>query len=506
VSVESSTGGGGSDHEARPRDLHDRIDGPGGDRRHQPAPPDRWAALATHSAAGDRRQRALDLLDGRGCPVCRYVVEHERRWLFWFYQEHAADPVTLAMLRRSGGFCPAHTRAVLARAAADVVLPPVYATVVAAARERLAEPVVSPWATCPACSQRDTGGENVIASILAGISDREVVASLVDAGGFCGPHLADAVAYAPENDLRPLSSAAARSPSRPAELVAAVTGVDLDAARRSCLTRRLAPTDDRRPSVIDRLACDVSEGACVACCRAAQVEHRYLDWLVNDLVSDSDSLRELCPRHLHDLAEKDLASACAVASVQHLLARRRLDALARAVAATPPAGRGKRWAWVRDRRRQQRQRVHYDEQVRMTPWRALLGSYRRDRLAAARQRFLLARPCPVCEVSAVTERRTVELLAAAVGHPRVLAALEANAGLCARHVLTLEPVTAIARIVRPLVDARLAVLGWELEEARSKRAWDWRFAAAGDETTAWQRAAAALDGQVYLGGHPAPIP
>jgi len=47
------------------------------------------------------------------------------------------------------------------------------------------------------------------------------------------------------------------------------------------------------------------------------------------------------------------------------------------------------------------------------------------------------------------------------------------------------------------------VLAWELTEARSKSAWRrWRFAEKGDETSELQRAPAAIDWPVYLGGPP----
>jgi hypothetical protein len=44
------------------------------------------------------------------------------------------------------------------------------------------------------------------------------------------------------------------------------------------------------------------------------------------------------------------------------------------------------------------------------------------------------------------------------------------------------------------------VLRWELAEADRKQAWALRYQAIGPETSAWLRAAAMVDGGVFLGG------
>jgi hypothetical protein len=53
---------------------------------------------------------------------------------------------------------------------------------------------------------------------------------------------------------------------------------------------------------------------------------------------------------------------------------------------------------------------------------------------------------------------------------------------------------------RAVLLGRLDVLGWELAEADRKQAWALRYQPTGPEADAWLRAAAIVDGRVFLGG------
>jgi hypothetical protein len=59
-----------------------------------------------------------------------------------------------------------------------------------------------------------------------------------------------------------------------------------------------------------------------------------------------------------------------------------------------------------------------------------------------------------------------------------------------------------AAVVRRVVLGHLEVVIAELDEASRKSAWSARHEASGPERTAWLRAAALLDGRVFLGGRP----
>jgi hypothetical protein len=76
---------------------------------------------------------------------------------------------------------------------------------------------------------------------------------------------------------------------------------------------------------------------------------------------------------------------------------------------------------------------------------------------------------------------------------------QASHGLCARHLLDLLA-DARAAPARAVLLGRLDVLAWELAEADRKQAWALRYQPAGPETGAWLRAAAMVDGAMFLGG------
>jgi len=76
---------------------------------------------------------------------------------------------------------------------------------------------------------------------------------------------------------------------------------------------------------------------------------------------------------------------------------------------------------------------------------------------------------------------------------------EKRHGLCARHVLAMAAGPGRDLAARAL-EARLASLAWEIDEAARKRSWSFRHESAGDEETAWLRVAAQLDGRTFLGG------
>jgi hypothetical protein len=118
---------------------------------------------------------------------------------------------------------------------------------------------------------------------------------------------------------------------------------------------------------------------------------------------------------------------------------------------------------------------------------------------ATRRRGRAGQPaggCPVCRAAGAPADQALQALpTASPGTPPEL---------CLRHVLALrrrDPRSAEAA-VRSASRRTQAVLG-ELEEAFRKRSWAHRNEPRGREMTAWQRAAALVDGRVYDFGPPA---
>jgi hypothetical protein len=102
----------------------------------------------------------------------------------------------------------------------------------------------------------------------------------------------------------------------------------------------------------------------------------------------------------------------------------------------------------------------------------------------------------------VAEDRESALLVAAVQDEVTARAYAASHGICVRHAQQLADDDASGPLVAVL-RARLAVLGWELDEALRKSSWTERWHRGGPEANAWLRAPSYLDGRVFLGA-PAP--
>jgi hypothetical protein len=75
-------------------------------------------------------------------------------------------------------------------------------------------------------------------------------------------------------------------------------------------------------------------------------------------------------------------------------------------------------------------------------------------------------------------------------------------GLCVRHAIRVTA-GASAQLTHRHVDARLALLAWEVEETARKHTWAFRHEESGPEQGGWLRGLAQIDGRVLMGG-PAP--
>jgi hypothetical protein len=106
--------------------------------------------------------------------------------------------------------------------------------------------------------------------------------------------------------------------------------------------------------------------------------------------------------------------------------------------------------------------------------------------------------CRACHAVESDTRRAIELLLAGLRDHPTARSYRASHGLCARHVLGLSADDRAAP-AREVLLARLDLLGWELAEADRKRSWTLRYQPVGAEAGAWLRAAAMLDGGVFLG-------
>jgi len=459
--------------------------------------------------------RVLDLMDRPGCVLCHTRADAAGIWMRWFVIENHGVPATLAGLERSAGFCPAHTRRVLAEGGPGVLRMPWEFTVRGAIGRagRLAAGAGPgrgrrdrPRAPCPLC-QVITQREQATRDDLAGcLDDPHVVAALRDRGALCYRDLRDLLPGLTPAQAAAAAAAAARLlaavPPGSREAALALAGHDPDALARApyldrhALSLADAATGLRRPGRLtdlapaDRMVAELRAGSCPVCRATGREVTRYLLWLGEDPSEDGPASLDLhlCARHLHDAWSVGAGAGSLVTGVRSAAARDQAAALAAAAAGlrgSPDGGRR-----------------------RSRPSRHNAGDGGPgETFQMARARVTGDDYCRVCRLGEHAAARQQALLRACLRDPRVLRALEESHGMCLRHgaqaaAAGLEAAPVLTRLLTQLRQAQ-----WELEEDAEKQAWDRRHEPKGREHAAWRRLPALLDGDVFLGlpaGGPGP--
>lgn len=395
---------------------------------------------------------AADLLTGPGCPVCRYADEAGDRYLAWFALEGHADAVTVTRLCASLGMCPRHTRGLMSQPGAARRLTAVYRYVVEAARDRLSDRAAS-IGTCPACEHDHGAAGRALDTLLDGLTDNSVRERCRELGGLCISHLRTAAVRGDHRSVAWLShtmtAAVSTWPARPGWLA----GTDHDADARAVLRRAAAASARPGPDT------------CVACLAAARSENYHLAQILRTGGRGQPDRRLLlCAVHLNN--------AVAASAQRDVLALLAWQAGCLAVAVSRrPASSARRMlrdcaSWILPRRRAD-------------------GSD----------------GCPVCLAGQDAAQRVVDDLCASLRASHRVP--YGRAPLCVQHLLGLRALDPWAgHVTARGAMERAEMLIAELNEAFGKNTWARRHETRGPEMTAWRRAAAFLDGNVFCGCPP----
>jgi hypothetical protein len=351
----------------------------------------------------------------------------------------------------------------------------VVATVVrealAGARARLRDQL--PAGPCPACASLSRSAGDVVRLLAEGLEHEENRRGYLKHRGVCLDHVVALSELAPPELMTVIAQRLLRSLRQrdaPA-MLALLACADRDGPRRARCRIRLPEAGQPRSTMVhlcDQLRVD----ACPICLAGELGERRYLEWWNDAAHAGDPSLRtdpgELCSAHLHDLALSDAPAAGPAIDRKRVATMRALELLLAQMPAAPRASK----------------RRHATD------------------AAVSREVQRILRPvhqCPACRAQSTAELRQAELLDAAMPLPEVRATYESGHGLCVRHALRVAEGTA-QQVTYRILDARLAVLQWELEEIRRKYAWEYRHEPAGPEQSAWLRGLAQIDGRVLIGG------
>jgi hypothetical protein len=410
--------------------------------------------LARGSLESSARQEkaALAFLAGDGCPACALAAESEQRWVKYFIAAGNREPEPFQALRAALGPCGRHLRKLLAARNGSDVFAAVAPFIAREARKRAG----TSWGPelCPGC-EREAWAERHAIDVLLRTMHRPAVGERLDAvRGFCLPHLLQAL----ERDLAPaaairLAGLGCSALGRPAgpELLARLCGRDDDGAARAELLRAsVLPARGASLHAWTRAVLEADD--CPSCLAERSAVRGALGWVAAGDKHESWELR-FCPRHLATLAALDPPSADRVAVT---MAGEWSSALARHVEA-------------------------------LTGLRGFVaGRLRRGQRREALDKLLGGRACRACDVQRTAAERAGALVEAALHDRTLVEAYSRSHGLCFRH---LASQTSAARHGAALerLQARLVLVGWELDEAQRKRSWSARWEPAGAEAGAWRQ-------------------
>ncbi|MGH3288559.1 MAG: hypothetical protein ACRDPD_28405 [Streptosporangiaceae bacterium] len=402
----------------------------------------------------------LVLMGQPGCVLCRVRDDVAGTWARWFRLENHHDPELLDRLERSVGFCPAHTRRLLAEAGPRLLRQPLESTV-RGARRRAEQIKVQPrraWlrrrpapAPCPLCRVTRERERSAADDLATALGHPLVAAAIRDRGGLCVMHLLDLL---PRLSSRvQVGPAAAAAAARLCTLVPGgaesrfmLAGRDPDAFARlpylQIHVRQLEVRPDRSGmNLAERLIADLVGGSCSGCRAVGRAQAGYLRWL--DGAAPSAAVA-LCPRHLHD-SQVTAGAGTRMVSASHAAARDQLMALA--------SGTSTRSA---------------------------------------------SPPCGACQAGEDAERHQLSLLRARLPDARVRRALDDAHGVCLRHAAVVAADRVAAPVVSRLV-TQLLLAQRDLADDVVRQARDGRHELNDCEQDAWRRIPALVDGEVYLG-------
>jgi hypothetical protein len=414
------------------------------------------------------------LLRDGGCPVCTHLANAERSFFSWFANENHSSATVHAQLRAGMGMCPAHSRGLVDQIGAGPIMSIVMREALAGAREQIRGE--SRARSCPACDSLAASSEYVNHLAIDSLRRAGHARLYREHVGVCLPHLLQwaPIADPPITRLIVERLLESLADSDRTAFVEVLAGADDDAPRRAAWRAEL-PEQLAARSTLEGLYEQLGLEACPVCLAGGQSERHYLQWFLQRSRNDDPSLRtdpgDFCSVHLHDVALIDPAASEYAVNRKRAAATGGLQRLRDQLDQLPPSAARKRRA----------------------------GTDAQDRV---RSTLLSPHRCPACHARDGTERSQLGLLIASLVLTPMRRRYDESHGLCARHAIRVTT-AACALLTHRHVDARLALLAWEVEETTRKRTWAFRHEQSGPEHGAWLRGLAQIDGRVLM-GRPAP--
>ncbi|HUL41882.1 MAG TPA: hypothetical protein VLV32_08265 [Burkholderiales bacterium] len=447
------------------------------------------------------------LLARDGCPICFEIASSTIDYFFWFLQESYGDPGILKEIAAARGFCLKHGRLLEKSQANSYQLSYVFSRVTSELRSTLAkygaisskrlQSELAFSATCPACRTLQGVADRGAFFLQRFLENQDNIACYGQPGRLCFPHLqsisgelaAPVLRHLLSNHERAIVAALGSLDENRAEEIEArqnqITEISRD-VRAPC---HLAIGHFLDPLIMAGPDAGISNGdtardpvgeftknlrrtdICAICLEEHRAWQEWFAWLESAVQTDADigGVLPTCPEHVWTIIYFG-SPILAIRTIRNVLnaSRRQIsNGMLRLIGAAPAKSR------------------------------SLLARLRRriyepfERLRDSREIVVRPMPCPACTRSEVAADRVLDLLFRLLEERRYRLGFENGYGLCMRHfsrALAQANAISVARVIASVEGAKLARLGWELEETLRKESWSARPETKGTEQTAWRRA------------------
>ncbi len=451
-----------------------------------------WRALAGKLGRSEKptghsyyRCTVLSLLNRAPCIFCSGEREATQRYFRWFIAEKYAQPEVLETLARSRGFCPQHTRILVAWSSPSQIVS-VYSYIVESLLVSLdRRNGLTAAGPCPACEDQASERRLLVGGLA--LVEPQIRSEPGRSGGICVSHLRDVSPVLPPQALRLLTGWAVRTliatdvTAEPWETGQAIWGEPPDtppAAAPQEWGGLAGPNPEGEPPPPWPSLPAAARGLFrIPGCPVCFAEQAHLGWYLSWLAREATEAPEhswqeatwLCRSHWHTLWRISSGAGRRVAGVAAAYWKHQLGGLAAALA----EGTGSVGGW----------RVHLRR-----------GS---SRSAGFKEAYLGVGRCPACAAAATGVRSACELLTAVLEGTVGRRAYERVGGVCLRHlpaVLEYCRCPQLRGFVLRVCRTQLRILKWELAEYQRKESWSARYEPNAAGVGVWLKAAA------YLGG------
>jgi hypothetical protein len=446
------------------------------------------------------------------CPICEEIAASEAQYFFWLLTENHGEIGVMDTFEASGGFCERHAARLTGKREAGAPMAHLHAYMSRGHQRRLGAELdthskgktasTRPTWQCPACQSVNAASAHTAFFLSRLINRPEIRVRCVDTLRLCFPHLQLLLGEQLTRDAFRFLLSTHRAH------LGALLVID---------TARTASGTSMRTAHVDQGGVQPMFAALAGLPPAQRATAR--------------SRHELEPCHAHPLADlhaslsrTDVCPVCRVLALGWAHWRERLAAAADTgedIHDLVPLAAANIWAMASDASPSLQAVLAasagdsvlgqlslamqlLDPEEHPRNWRTRIASSwlftgrRRHRNAS----FMAREPfrCPLDDFVKGTQGRTLRLLGDTLGLEPSRREYQAGHGLCLHHLwhaLDVVPPGEVQHFLLRSAIARVACIGWELEEQGRKVAWSARVEAKGDERTAWLRALPFFSGIDY---------